>query len=125
MTYEEILSRNPIVGAPLADVTDPPFRKIMRMFSDGLLHTEVVAAVGLLHDNLKTLQMVNTVPDEVPPIGIQIMGSDDVTVGETVRKIDSLGSTIIDINMACPVRKILKSNCGASLLEDPRRAAAI
>lgn len=125
MTYEEILAKNPIVGAPLADVTDPPFRRIQRIFSDGLIHTEMVASVGLLHDNAKTLQMVMTVPEEIPPVGIQIMGSDEVTVGRTVEKMAKLHPAVIDINMACPVRKILKSHCGAALLENVAMASAI
>ncbi|MEK8022368.1 MAG: tRNA-dihydrouridine synthase family protein, partial [Candidatus Hydrogenedentota bacterium] len=124
-TYREILAKSPIVGAPLAEVTDYPFRRIQRLFSDGLVHTEMVASVGLLHENAKTFRMVSTIPDEEPPVGIQIMGSDEETVGLTVRRIAQLRPTIIDINMACPVRKILKSNCGAWLLENPERATRI
>lgn len=124
-TYREILARSPIVGAPLAEVTDYPFRRIQRLFSNGLIHTEMVASLGLLHENEKTFRMVSTIPGEEPPVGIQIMGSDETTVGRTVRKISELQPTIIDINMACPVKKILKSNCGAWLLERSDRVTAI
>lgn len=123
--YTEILSRNPIVAAPLADVTDYPCRRILREYTDGLIHTEMVAVQGLLHDSARTWRMIETVPSEPAPVGIQILGAEDLHVAASIRRIAEVRSEVIDINMACPVRKVLKSDCGAALLDDPDRAARL
>jgi nifR3 family TIM-barrel protein len=125
VTYDEILRRCPIVGAPLAEITDYPFRLIQRRYIDGLLHTEMVSTHALFFGSEKTCRMIETVPDEVGPIGIQIMGSDESVVASTIRKVLSMKPAVIDINMACPVKKIVKSACGASLLDDLERAKAV
>lgn len=114
-----------LVAAPLADITDYPFRRILREFTSGLIHTEMVATQALVHDNAGTLRMIETVADETPPVGIQVMGGDDLVVGRTMARINSCRPAIIDINMACPVRKILKAGCGAALMEDLARAQAV
>lgn len=121
--YAELLERNPVVGAPLADVTDYPFRRIQRQFTDGLIHAEMVAVHGILNDSEKTWRMIETVPIEEGPIGVQILGSDDCLAARSVDRIMKVRPAFIDINMGCPVKKVLKSNCGAALLDVPELAA--
>ncbi|MBL4890026.1 MAG: tRNA-dihydrouridine synthase [Candidatus Lindowbacteria bacterium] len=123
--YLEILKQNPIVGAPLADVTDLPFRKILRRYHNGLLHTEMVSVNALMNNNKKTWDMISNVEHEEKPLGIQLLASDDHLAEASARLISQLQPTVIDINMGCPVRKVLKANCGAALLDDPPRAAAL
>ncbi len=123
--YRAILARCPVVAAPLAEITDYPFRTILRRFSDGLLHTEMVATQALVHDSARTIKMIETVAEEPAPVGIQIMGGDDLVMARTMNRINLCNPAVVDINMACPVRKILKASCGASLMDDPARAAAV
>lgn len=123
--YRALFARCPVVAAPLAEITDYPFRRILRRFSDGLLHTEMVATQGLEHDSVRTLRMIETVAEERAPVGIQIMGGDDLAVARTMARVNACRPAVVDINMACPVRKIVKAACGASLMDDPERACAV
>lgn len=123
--YVTLLARNPLVAAPLADVTDYPFRRVLRKYTDGLIHTEMVSVNSLVNDSAKTWRMVGTLDTETPPIGIQILASDELTAARSIRRIASLHPAVIDINMGCPVRKVLKADCGAALLSDPARAGRL
>lgn len=123
--YRALFARCPVVAAPLAEITDYPFRLILRRFTDGLVHTEMVATQGLAFESARTLRMIETVPGEEPPVGIQVMGGDDLVVARTMPRVNACSPAVIDINMACPVRKIVKAACGASLMDDPPRAQAV
>ncbi|RMH58887.1 MAG: tRNA-dihydrouridine synthase [Candidatus Hydrogenedentota bacterium] len=115
----------PLVVAPMADVTDTPFRRILRRFFPGLLFTEMISAEGILHGSEKTFRMVETVPEEEAPVGIQILGADPTRVAEAARLLIRYRPAVLDINMGCPVRKVLKNGSGAALLSDPKRAGEV
>jgi tRNA-dihydrouridine synthase B len=116
--------RNRVVLAPLAGVTDVPFRRICREFGAGLTFVEMLSAEALVRGNRRTRDMMARHPDE-EILGVQITGREPAEVGRAVAICDGLGFDAIDLNMGCPVRKIVGSGCGAAYLQDPSRVAPV
>lgn len=110
--------------APLAGLTTPPFRRSVRRWGAGLVHTEMISACGIHYRNRRTAEYLRCGPDD-HPIGFQLFGADPAIVAEAAGVCLEAGADLIDINMACPVRKVLKTGAGAALLDDPVRAADI
>lgn len=115
---------NPAVLAPMAGVTDPPFRAIVKEFNPGLVCGEMISAMALHYDSQKTREMIQIKPFE-KPVSIQIFGSDPQIMAEAAAFIAGEGADIIDINMGCPVSKVVKSGEGAALLKNLPLAAEI
>jgi tRNA-dihydrouridine synthase B len=113
-----------LVLAPMAGVSVQAFRRQGRRYGAGLVCSEMVSCAGLEHRNERTLGYLRVAPDE-HPLAIQIFGSEPSTMAEAARMVTSAGADIVDINFGCPVRKVTKTGAGATLLEDPHRAAAI
>lgn len=116
-----------VILAPMAGVTDSAYRALMTRYGADLTYTEMVSAAGLHYDNKRTWEMVDLIPDE-SAVGVQLFGHDPLTLGQQALRIENLlGSrlAVIDINMACPVKKVLKNGDGSALLKDPQRAASI
>jgi tRNA-dihydrouridine synthase B len=116
--------KNPLVLAPLAGYTDLPFRLLCRQYGAALCYTEMVSCHGLVHDKKKTLQLTRTVPEE-RPVALQLFGADPDKMGEAAAIVSEMNVDIIDINMGCPVKKVVKKGAGAALLKNPAQAAAI
>ncbi len=116
--------KNPLILAPLAGYTDLPFRLLCRTFGAALCYTEMISCHGLVYDMKKTLQMTRTVPEE-RPVALQLFGADPVKMGEAAAIVSGMDIDIIDINMGCPAKKVVKKGAGAALLQDPKLAAAI
>ena len=116
--------KNSVILAPMAGITDLPFRTIVREFGCGLAFTEMVSANGLLRGKGKTWRYVDSSPND-RPLGIQLFGSDPATLSEAARIAAGKGADLIDINMGCPVKKVIKTGSGAALMRDPERIAAI
>lgn len=108
---------NPVILAPMAGVTDPPFRKIVSRYRPGLICGEMLSAMALHYNNKKTKELIG-VDQTVRPLSIQIFGSDPQVMVEAARTIEAAGVSIIDINMGCPVPKVVKSGEGAALLNN-------
>lgn len=106
---------NPVILAPMAGITDRPFRKIVKAFNPGLLTGEMVSAAALHYNSEKTCRLVEVDPEE-HPVSIQIFGSDPALMAEAAQMIAAHGADLIDINMGCPVPKIVKNGEGAALL---------
>jgi nifR3 family TIM-barrel protein len=114
-----IVIKNSVVVAPMAGVTNSAFRTIMKEFGAGLIYTEMVSDKALLHGNQKTIKMTNVLESE-RPISMQIFGGDVESMVEAARFIDQNSACdIIDINMGCPVTKVVKANAGSKLLLYP------
>jgi nifR3 family TIM-barrel protein len=113
-----------LVLAPMAGVSVQAFRRQGRRYGAGLVCSEMVSCAGLEHRNERTLGYLRVARDE-HPLAIQIFGSEPSTMAEAARMVTSAGADIVDINFGCPVRKVTKTGAGATLLEDPHRAAAI
>jgi len=109
---------NPLFLAPMAGITDHPFRVLCREMGAGVVYTEFVSANGIIRENLKTLNLMKFTENE-RPIGIQIFGENPEIVGKSAKMVyDLLKPDIIDINYGCPVPKITKRGAGSAALRD-------
>jgi tRNA-dihydrouridine synthase B len=119
---------SPFLLAPLAGVSDSPFRRLAREQGAAAVYTEMVSADGLVRGNRATLEYCAFEPEE-RPIGIQLFGSDPAILADAARMLSDLPEErrpdLIDVNMGCPVRKVVNRCAGAALLNDVPRAAAI
>jgi tRNA-dihydrouridine synthase B len=113
-----------VMLAPMAGITDLPFRRTMRAFGCGLAFTEMVSANGLLRGMGKTCRYLDSSPDD-RPLGVQLFGADPAALAEAAGIAAEKGADLLDINMGCPVKKVVKTGSGAALMRDPQRVAAI
>ena len=116
----------PVVLAPMAGVTNAPFRSMCREFAPGLVYVnEMVMATAVVHGNAKTERMMTFAPDESPR-SLQLYGSDPVMVGEAVRKLCGEGRIDhLDMNFGCPAAKVTRRGGGAAVPAKPRLLRAI
>lgn len=112
---------SPFLLAPLAGYTDISYRNICRAYGAGLTYTEMVSAKGLIYGNEKTEDLLRLAPSETPS-AVQIFGSEPNIMAEAVKRIDC---DIIDINMGCPVRKIVTNGEGSALMLNPSLAGKV
>lgn len=120
----QVVIPNRVVQAPLAGIGNRVFRSQSRAHGAGLVVSEMVAAHGIRHGNRRTQQMLDVVPGE-HPMGIQVFGGDPDVMAEAARAVQEAGADMVDINMGCPVPKIMKTGAGAALLADPAKGAAV
>ena len=113
-----------LVLAPMAGVSVQAFRRQGRRFGAGLVCSEMVSCAGIEHRNERTLGYLRVASDE-HPLAIQLFGSEPRTMAEAARMVEAAGADLVDLNFGCPVRKVTKTGAGATLLDDPDRAAAI
>lgn len=114
----------PVILSPMAAVTNPPFRKICRELGAGLVVTEMVSDRGLVHGSDRSLAMVDLQPDE-SPVGVQLYGKDPGMMARAAQVAESMGADVVDVNMGCPMRKVVSSGHGAALLRQPDRVRDI
>ncbi|MDD3840487.1 MAG: tRNA dihydrouridine synthase DusB [Clostridia bacterium] len=124
MKIGNINIENNIFLAPMAGITDMPFRLICKQHGCGLVYSEMVSAKGLYYNSERTKQLLFCVSEERPFV-IQIFGSQPDIMAKAVQQIDVLPVDIIDINMGCPAQKIVKNGEGAALMKQPDLAAKI
>lgn len=110
--------------APMAGVTDLPFRKICRRCGAGLVYSEMISAKGLYYNDKKTAQLMRIDEDE-RPCALQIFGSDADIMAEVIPKFMEFKPDIIDINMGCPTPKIVNNGDGSALLKTPEKIGEI
>ena len=110
--------KNNVFLAPMAGITDLPFRYICQKFNPGLMTTEMVSAKGLVYEDIKTNKMLTLLDDERPSC-VQIFGSDKEDIKGAIEKLNEIEEIdIIDINMGCPAPKVTKNGDGSALLKD-------
>ena len=114
----------PFVLAPLAGVTDTAFRQICRTQGAALSYTEMVSAKGLYYRNPNTEELLRIRPEE-GPVGIQLFGSEPAMLEFAARELADRPNVLIDINMGCPVPKVVKNGEGSALLNSPQLAAEL
>jgi nifR3 family TIM-barrel protein len=114
---------NNLFLAPMAGVTNLPMRLLARECGASLCFTEMVSVNGLIRDGKKTFDYLRSTPAD-RPLGIQIFGEDAATLAQAARLVAPHGD-LIDINMGCPVRKVVGSGAGSALLKEPAKVAAI
>lgn len=115
---------NNLILAPMAGVTDQPFRKLCREQGCGLLYTEMVSAKAILYHNRNTQKLLEVDPAE-RPIAVQLFGSDPEIVSEMAAQISEGPYDIIDFNMGCPVPKVVNNGEGSALMKNPGLAEQI
>ena len=113
-----------ILLAPLAGITNLPFRLIAREFGCDLCFTEMISANGLTRDSVKTIEYMQSCAED-KPLGFQLFGADPAIMAEAARFAAGYQPELIDINMGCPVRKVVKSGSGAALMRQPVLAGKI
>ncbi|HET9702325.1 MAG TPA: tRNA dihydrouridine synthase DusB [Burkholderiales bacterium] len=116
--------RNNLIVAPMAGVTDRPFRQLCKTLGAGMAVSEMVASNSLLWGSEKTRRRANH-EGEVDPISVQIVGADPAMLAEAARYNVGQGAQIIDINMGCPAKKICNVMAGSALLQDEPLVARI
>ena len=109
---------NPFFAAPLAGVTDAPYRRLCRRFGAALVYSEMVSAKGLYYNDKKTEQLLYVYEDE-KPTAYQIFGSDPEIMAYAARELEERENVILDVNMGCPVPKIVKNGEGSALMKNP------
>jgi len=115
----------PLFLAPMAGVTDTPYRILAREMGCSLCFSEMISVLGIRFRNVRTMEMLKTVPEE-RPLALQLFGAAPEPVAEAAAYVESLGvADVIDFNMGCPAPKIVKGGAGSALLRDPERAQAI
>lgn len=121
MKIGNIELKNNVVLAPMAGVCNPAFRLIAKEFGTGLVCAEMVSDKGIVYGNKKTMDML-FVDEREKPLSLQIFGGDKETLVEAAKYVDKhTNADIIDINMGCPVPKIVSCDAGARLLLDPNK----
>jgi tRNA-dihydrouridine synthase B len=117
--------QRPIVLAPMAGVSEAPFRVLSLRLGAGLAPTELVSAKGLELESARTEVYLTHDPAEEPVLCVQIFGGEPSSMARAAERAAERGAKIIDINMGCPVRKVTRNGAGSALMGDPERAAAI
>ena len=108
----------PLYLAPMAGVSESPFRRLCRRFGADVVVTEFLSAEGIRRENAATLDKLRFGADE-RPIGVQIFGADPIAMGEAARLVtDVFQPEFIDINFGCPVKKVVRRNGGSGCLKD-------
>lgn len=114
----------PVVLAPMTGVSDLPFRRFVRRFGSGLNVTEMIASAAAIRETRQSIQKAAWDPVE-EPVSMQLVGCEPKEMGEAARLNEDRGAAIIDINMGCPVRKVVNGDAGSALMRDVPLAAAL
>lgn len=114
---------NPIFSAPMAGISDLPYRLIMKRHGAALVFTEMISANGLHYNGKLTRVLLQSRPEE-RPLAVQLFGDDPVRLAEAAKNIEGCGE-LIDLNLGCPVRKVVRSGAGSALLREPTKVARV
>lgn len=124
MKFRDFEVSNEVFLAPMAGVTDLPFRLICKRFGCGLLYTEMINAKALCYDDANTKKMLN-IMDEEHPVAVQIFGSEPEFMGKAAKILNDYPNEILDINMGCPAPKVVKNGDGSALMRNPELAKKV
>jgi tRNA-dihydrouridine synthase B len=114
----------PVILAPMTGVTDRPFRTLVKRFGAGLTVTEMIASEAMIRETRQSLQKAAWDPTE-EPVSIQLAGCDPDRMAEAAKLNEGMGAAIIDINMGCPVKKVVNGHAGSALMREPELAARL
>ena len=115
---------NPVILAPMTGVTDMPFRTLVRRYGSGLNVTEMIASPAMIRQTRQSLQKAAWDPME-EPVSMQLAGCSPVEMAEAAKLNEDRGAAIIDINMGCPVKKVVNGDAGSALMRDLPLAASL
>ncbi len=111
--------KNNVILAPMAGVTDLPFRVLCREQGAGMVCMEMVSAKAIYYGNKNTEQLLEIHPQE-GPASLQLFGSDPEILSEMAKRIEERPFAVLDLNMGCPVPKVVNNGEGSALMKDPR-----
>ncbi len=115
---------NPVILAPMSGVTDLAFRRLVKAHGAGLVVSEMIASEAMIRQNRQTLRMVATEAEEFP-MAVQLAGCEPEVMAEAAKLNEDNGAAIIDINMGCPVKKVVRGDAGSALMRDEVLAGRI
>ena len=124
LTIGGVTIDSPVILAPMAGVTDLPFRLLCRQKGAGLLCMEMVSAKAIYYHNRNTEALLEIHPKEAP-VSLQLFGSEPELMGEMAKRIEERPFSILDINMGCPVPKVVNNGEGSALMKNPKLAGEI
>jgi len=124
MKIGSVVLDNITILAPLAGITNLPFRLLAKASGCGLVCSEMISANGLVHRSSKTHELLESRIEE-KPLSVQIFGSDPYVMAEAAAIVEASGADILDINLGCAVKKVLKTGSGAALMKAPSKAEKI
>ncbi|MDD6153645.1 MAG: tRNA dihydrouridine synthase DusB [Elusimicrobia bacterium] len=119
-----VTTKNNLILAPMAGITDSPFRVLCLRGGAGLVCAEMVSAHALHYGNAKSGKMLQVNPKE-HPVSMQIFGSDEQTIAEAAKNAEAAGADMVDLNAGCPVKKINKAGAGCVLMKDEAKLARL
>ena len=111
--------KNRYILGPMAGVTDLPFRLLCKEQGAGLLCMEMVSAKAIMYNNRNTESLLTIHPEE-QPVSLQLFGSDPGIMSEMAKRIEERPFAILDVNMGCPVPKVVKNGEGSALMKEPK-----
>jgi tRNA-dihydrouridine synthase B len=114
----------PVILAPMTGVTDLPFRRAVRSFGSGLNVTEMIASPAAIRETRQSVQKAMWDPAE-EPVSMQLVGCEPAQMAEAAKLVEDRGAAIIDINMGCPVRKVVNGEAGSALMRDVNLASRL
>ncbi|MDD3199419.1 MAG: tRNA dihydrouridine synthase DusB [Eubacteriales bacterium] len=124
MNIGNVSLNNPFFLAPLAGITDSPFRRICKEQGAGLVYSEMISGKGLYYNDKATERLLRIYEDE-KPVAFQIFGSEPDIIADAAKRLANRENCILDINMGCPVPKVIKNGEGSALLKNPDLVGAI
>ncbi len=119
LTIGNVTLDNNIILAPMAGVSDLPFRLLCRQQGAGLVCMEMVSAKAIYYNNRNTESLMEIHPEETP-VSLQLFGSDPVIISEMAKRIEERPFSLLDINMGCPVPKVVNNGEGSALMKNPK-----
>jgi len=114
----------PVILAPMTGVSDLPFRRMVRSYGSGLNVTEMIASQAAIRETRQSIQKALWDPSE-DPVSMQLVGCEPEQMGEAAKLAEDKGAAIVDINMGCPVRKVVNGDAGSALMAKPKLARAL
>jgi tRNA-dihydrouridine synthase B len=115
---------DPVILAPMSGVTDMPFRRLVKRFGVGLVVSEMIASEAMIRENRRSLQMAQNSVEE-QPMAVQLAGCEPAVMAEAAKLNEDRGAAIIDINMGCPVKKVVNGYAGSALMREIDKATRI
>lgn len=124
MQIGNVTIENNIFLAPMAGVTDLPFRLLCKEMGCGMLYTEMVSAKAVLYNNKNTEALLTVTPQE-NPIAVQLFGSEPEVMADIAKRLEERPFDVIDVNMGCPVPKVVNNGEGSALMKNPKLVGEI
>lgn len=124
ITIGPVEIKDPVILAPMSGVTDQPFRRLVKRFGTSLLVTEMIASEAMIRATRDSMKKAQATLDE-RPVSVQLAGCKAESMAEAARLNEELGADIIDINMGCPVKKVVNGYAGSALMRDLDHAASL